>query len=153
MSSGKSSKQPVASGLPESSRGFLGFAVLFAIVLLMSLTTLFAGWRRGEELMPWPDGLECAAAAMNLTKGRGAVLHFGGYTYPSRYTGGYPLILEFFRRVFGGNVSLLPDASAVIAMLSVLAIFFLARMVHGRLASLLAALLLGYSPIFLTYSL
>ena len=37
-------------------------------------------------------------------------------------------------------------------MLSVIAIFFLARIVSARLASLLAALLLGYSPIFITYS-
>ena len=55
-----------------------------------------AGLRRGLELMPWPDGLEYAAAARTWRHGRGAVLHFGGYTYPSRYTGGYPLILEFF---------------------------------------------------------
>ena len=47
--------------------------------------------------MPWPDGLEYAASAVNLANGRGAVLHFGGYTYPSRYTAGYPLILDFFQ--------------------------------------------------------
>ena len=48
--------------------------------------------------MPWPDGLEYAASGVNLANGRGAVLHFGGYTYPSRYTAGYPLILAFFQR-------------------------------------------------------
>ena len=53
--------------------------------------------------MPWPDGLEYAASAVNLASGRGAVLHFGGYTYPSRYTAGYPLILEFFYRSNGGD--------------------------------------------------
>ncbi len=57
-----------------------------------------AGFRRGLELMPWPDGLEYAASAMNFAQGLGAVLHFGGYTYPSRYTAGYPLILEIFCR-------------------------------------------------------
>ena len=41
--------------------------------------------------------------ARNLAIGRGAVLHFGGYTYPSRYTGGYPLILEFFYRLNGAD--------------------------------------------------
>jgi hypothetical protein len=150
MSSGKSSKQPVASGLPESSRGFLGFAVLFAIVLLMSLTTLFAGWRRGEELMPWPDGLEYAAAAMNLTKGRGAVLHFGGYTYPSRYTGGYPLILEFFYRVSGADFR--PYTSLILGMLAVLGLFMLTRAQFRGLAAAIAALLLALSPVFITYS-
>ena len=72
-----------------------------AVVALMYITNLMArsaGPARGVELMPWPDGLEYAASAVNLAAGRGAVLHFGGYTYPSRYTGGYPLILEFFRR-------------------------------------------------------
>ena len=150
MSSGKSSKQPVASGLPESSRGFLGFAVLFAIVLLMSLTTLFAGWRRGEELMPWPDGLEYAAAATNLAKGRGAVLHFGGYTYPSRYTGGYPLILEFFYRVSGADFR--PYTSLILGMLAVLGLFMLTRAQFRGLAAAIAALLLALSPVFITYS-
>jgi Dolichyl-phosphate-mannose-protein mannosyltransferase len=150
MSSGKSSKEPVASRLQKSSRGFLGFAVLFAIVLLMSLTTLFAGWRRGEELMPWPDGLEYAAAAMNLTKGRGAVLHFGGYTYPSRYTGGYPLILEFFYRVSGADFR--PYTSLILGMLAVLGLFMLTRAQFRGLAAAIAALLLALSPVFITYS-
>jgi len=70
-------------------------------MLLAILMVKSSGSRRGLELMPWPDGLEYAASAVNLAAGRGAVLHFGGYTYPSRYTGGYPLILEFFYRSNG----------------------------------------------------
>ncbi len=66
-----------------------------------------AGSRRGLELMPWPGGVGYAASAVNLANGRGAVLHFGGYSYPSRYTGGYPLILEFFYRLFDGRLPLL----------------------------------------------
>src|SRR5277367_2813926 len=140
MSPAKPSKQSPKTSVASSARlpempSAPEWGILLAIELLVVVMVRSAGSRRGLELMPWPDGLEYAASAVNPAKGRGAVLHFGGYTYPSRYTGGYPLILEFFRRVFGGNVSLLPDASAVIAMLSVLAIFFLARMVHGRLAS------------------
>jgi hypothetical protein len=150
MSSGKSSKQPVASGLRKSSRGFLGFAVLLAIVLVMSLITLFAGWRRGEELMPWPDGLEYAAAAANLAKGRGAVLHFGGYTYPSRYTGGYPLVLEFFYRMSGADFR--PYTSLILGMLAVLGVFMLTRAQFRGLAAAIAALLLTLSPVFITYS-
>jgi 4-amino-4-deoxy-L-arabinose transferase-like glycosyltransferase len=152
MSREKSSKPPVAANARVATmRRVLDGAAVVALMYITNLMARSAGPARAVELMPWPDGLEYAASAVNLAAGRGAVLHFGGYTYPSRYTGGYPLILEFFRRVFGGNVPLLPNASAVIAMISVLAIFFLARMVYGRLA-LLAALLLGCSPIFITYS-
>jgi hypothetical protein len=102
--------------------------------------------------MPWPDGLEYAASAVNLASGRGAVLHFGGYTYPSRYTAGYPLILEFFYRLYGRQVSLLPLASTGLAMLSVFSIFILARGMFGRWAGAIAALILALSPVFITYS-
>ena len=62
------------------------------------------GLRRGMDLMPWPDGLEYAAAAVNLDRGLGPVLHFAGYTYPSRYTEGYPLILAAAYRILGRHV-------------------------------------------------
>jgi 4-amino-4-deoxy-L-arabinose transferase-like glycosyltransferase len=107
--------------------------------------------------MPWPDGLEYAASAVNLAKGRGAVLHFGGYTYPSRYTGGYPLILEFFYRIFGREVPLLSVFAWILGMLSVIYIYFLARGLFARelfvrATAAIAALLLTLSPIFITYS-
>ena len=109
------------------------------------------GSRRGLELMPWPDGLEYAAAAVNLAKGWGAVLHFGGYTYPSRYTGGYPLILEFFHH---GFIRLRPPffVSTGLAVLSVFSVFWLMRDLFGRVAGAIAALTLALSPVFITYS-
>lgn len=109
------------------------------------------GSRRGLELMPWPDGLEYAAAAVNLAKGWGAVLHFGGYTYPSRYTGGYPLILEFFRH---GFIRLGPPfiVSTGLAVVSVFGVFWLVRGLFGRVAGAIAALTLALSPVFITYS-
>ncbi len=131
---------------------WLDCAIIAAIELLVIVMVRSAGSQRGLELMPWPDGLEYAASAVNLAAGRGAVLHFGGYTYPSRYTAGYPLILEFFHRVLGGNVARLPSASVVIGMLSVFGIFMLARTCFGRAAGAIAALMLALSPVFITYS-
>jgi len=110
-----------------------------------------AGSRRGLELMPWPDGLEYAASAVNLAAGRGAVLHFGGYSYPSRYTGGYPLLLEFFYRLIGTDFRPL-DASMFLGILSVLFLFILTRWMFGRAAAAIAALTLALSPVFITYS-
>src|SRR5215469_16040280 len=104
MSRAKSSKAPATSALGFPSMASLSeWGILVAIEVLAFVMIRSVGSRRGLELMPWPDGLEYAAAAVNLAKGRGAVLHFGGYTYPSRYTGGYPLILEFFFRFFGAG--------------------------------------------------
>jgi 4-amino-4-deoxy-L-arabinose transferase-like glycosyltransferase len=102
--------------------------------------------------MPWPDGLEYAAAALNLTKGRGPVLHFAGYTYPSRYTAGYPLLLEFFSRLFSRQVPMLGITTLLMAMLSVGMLWLMGRMWVGRGAGLIAALLLVLSPVFITYS-
>ena len=101
--------------------------------------------------MPWPDGLEYAAAAVNLESGRGPVLHFGGYTYPSRYTAGYPLILEIFYRIFGGKMPMFL-VSTGLGVISVFLLLMVARILFGHAASLIAAVLLGFSPVFITYS-
>ena len=152
MSSEKSSKPPVMapSGVPVAPT-VLELVVGWVTLSLIFLTYISAGLRRGYELMPWPDGLEYAASAVNLADGRGAVLHFGGYTYPSRYTGGYPLILEFFYR-FNGVHAPLFLSSTLLAILSVFFVLYLTRLLFGNAASLIAAVLLGLSPIFITYS-
>ncbi len=154
MSREKSSKPPATppSGVPLRL-GILDLGIIGAIVLLTSVMIRSAGFQRGLELMPWPDGLEYAASAVNLAAGRGAVLHFGGYTYPSRYTGGYPLILDFFYR---GHASPVPaffvSTSFGLGMASVFILFVLARRPFGRAAAAIAALTLALSPVFITYS-
>ncbi len=137
-------------------RGYLlidhfDWIIVAAILILTFVMAASAGSRRGVELMPWPDGLEYAAAGVNLANGRGAVLHFGGYTYPSRYTTGYPLILAFFHRFYWGEFRPL-SASLILGMLSVFGIFMLTRGKFWRLAATVAALLLALSPVFITYS-
>jgi dolichyl-phosphate-mannose-protein mannosyltransferase len=107
--------------------------------------------------MPWPDGLEYTASAVNLAKGRGAVLHFGGYTYPSRYTGGYPIILRLFYPLVGHEIHLLCAVTSVLGMLSVLYVYLLARAlfvrtVLARWTAAMSALLLALSPVFITYA-
>jgi hypothetical protein len=152
MSSEKSSKasRTAPSGVPEMPSA-LEWGVLVAVEVLVIVMLKSVGPRRGLELMPWPDGLEYAASAVNLAKGWGAVLHFGGYTYPSRYTGGYPLILEFLRH---GSIRRDPPFlwSTALGMVSVFGVFWLARALFGRAASGIAALTLALSPIFITYS-
>ena len=125
------------------------WGILIAIEALAFVMIRSVGSRRGLELMPWPDGLEYAAAAVNLAKGRGAVLHFGGYTYPSRYTGGYPLLLGGL----GDSISRVPfHASMALGMLSVFGVFRVGREGFGRAVGPIAALLLALSPVFITYS-
>src|SRR5271168_5414014 len=142
MSPAKPSKQSPKTSVASSARlpempSAPEWGILLAIELLVVVMVRSAGSRRGLELMPWPDGLEYAASAVNLAHGRGAVLHFGGYTYPSRYTGGYPLILEFFCH---GAVSQVPTWSGALGMMSVFAIFVLAVWAFGRAAGAIAAL-------------
>jgi 4-amino-4-deoxy-L-arabinose transferase-like glycosyltransferase len=152
MSPAKSSKPPVAepTDVPEIPNA-LEWGILLAIEVLVLAMVKSAGSRRGLELMPWPDGLEYAAAAMNLRAGRGAVLHFGGYTYPSRYSGGYPLIMEFLRH---GYITRDPPflVSTGLGIVSVFGVFWLARALFGRATGAIAALLLALSPVFITYS-
>ena len=82
--------------------------------------------------MPWPDGLEYAAAAVNLDRGLGPVLHFGGYSYPSRYTEGYPLILAAAYPILGHDVELLCLATMVMGLVAIVALYLLAFRMFGR---------------------
>jgi 4-amino-4-deoxy-L-arabinose transferase-like glycosyltransferase len=132
--------------------GFLEFGLFVLIIAPFARLVTASGVRRAWELMPWPDGLEYAAAALNLAKGRGPVLHFGGYTYPSRYTAGYPLLLEFFSRLFSRQVPMLSIPTFLTAMITLGLVFVMARMWIGRASGLIAALLLVFSPVFITYS-
>jgi hypothetical protein len=151
MNHPRSSKRSIGSAthyvLPDHFDGI----IVTAILALTAVMIRSAGLRRGFELMPWPDGLEYAASGRNLAIGRGAVLHFGGYTYPSRYTGGYPLILEFFYRLNGADFPAL-YASTILGMLSVFGVYMLTRAQFWRLAATIGALLLALSPVFITYS-
>src|SRR5271156_3806717 len=156
MSPAKPSKQSPKTSVASAARlpempSAPEWGILLAIELLVVVMVRSAGSRRGLELMPWPDGLEYAASAVNLAKGRGAVLHFGGYTYPSRYTGGYPLILEFLRH---GSISRDPPfiVSTALGMVSIFGVFWLARAMLGRTAGAIAPLLVAFSPVFITYS-
>jgi 4-amino-4-deoxy-L-arabinose transferase-like glycosyltransferase len=151
MNHPRSSKQSASAVHGYLLADHFDWMIVAAILILTFAMVTSAGLRRGVELIPWPDGLEYAASGVNLANGRGAVLHFGGYTYPSRYTGGYPLILAFFHRLYGGEFRPL-NAALILGMLSVFGVYMLARGQFWRLAATVAALLLTLSPVFITYS-
>jgi 4-amino-4-deoxy-L-arabinose transferase-like glycosyltransferase len=130
-------------------RDVITVAILLAFALLMMTR---AGSRRGAELMPWPDGLEYAAQAVNLDQGRGAVLHFGGYSYPSRYPEGYPLILAAALPIIGHRVARLYTVTIAIGLCAIVAIYLLALKLFDRSSAILAALLLALCPVFVAYS-
>ena len=90
-SSGRDASQSIA--MAPQHLGAIDALVIAALLALALMLMVRSGARRGVELMPWPDGLEYAASAVNIDRGLGPVLHFGSYSYPSRYTEGYPLIL------------------------------------------------------------
>jgi 4-amino-4-deoxy-L-arabinose transferase-like glycosyltransferase len=153
MTTGSSKRTPQASTpLAAPARGVrdvITLAILLAFALLMMTRS---GSRRGVELMPWPDGLEYAAQAVNLDQGRGAVLHFGGYSYPSRYPEGYPLILAAALPVIGHDVARLYTVTIAIGLCAIAAMYLLALKLFGRSSAILAAVLLALSPVFVTYS-
>lgn len=126
--------------------------VLGAMLVMATFLMLHGGSRRGVELMPWPDGLEYAAAAANLADGRGPVMHFGGYSYPSRYTEGYPLMLAGAWPILGGKPARLYWVTIVMGLLAIAALYSLTLALFGRVSAALSALLLTLSPIFLSYS-
>ena len=99
---------PPEARITSGAASICSTVALIAMLLTLALFMMArSGFRRGMELMPWPDGLEYAAAAVNLDRGLGPVLHFGGYSYPSRYTEGYPLILAAAYPILGHRVEAL----------------------------------------------
>jgi hypothetical protein len=128
------------------------FAILAAMLLLAIFMMARTGTRRGVELMPWPDGLEYAAEAVNLDHGLGPVLHFGGYSYPPRYTEGYPLMLAVARVFIPGGVDRLYLATAAMGLGAIALLYYLAFILFDRPSATIAALLLALSPVFITYS-
>ena len=129
-----------------------GSAILAAILLLAIFMMARSGTRRGLELMPWPDGLEYAAEAVNLDHGLGPVLHFGGYSYPPRYTEGYPMMLAVARVFIPGGVDRLYLATAAMGLGAIALLYYLAFTLFDRPSATVAALFLALSPVFVTYS-
>ncbi|HYL60901.1 MAG TPA: glycosyltransferase family 39 protein [Candidatus Acidoferrales bacterium] len=158
MKSAKSSIPPVEPGATRFAAAaparFTGVdaIVLGALLVLAAFLMLRGGSRRGVELMPWPDGLEYAAAAANLADGRGPVMHFGGYSYPSRYTEGYPLLLAGASLLLGGSPARLHWVTLAMGLLAIAALYSLTLALFSRVSAAIAALLLTLSPIFLSYS-
>jgi 4-amino-4-deoxy-L-arabinose transferase-like glycosyltransferase len=130
-------------------RDALAIAAIVAFALLL---IMHSGFKRAVELLPWPDGLEYAAVAVNLDQGSGPVLHFGGYSYPSRYTEGYPLILAAAYPIVGHDAANLVAATIAMAILALIALYVLAIELFDRPGAIVATILLAISPVFVTYS-
>lgn len=110
------------------------------------------GFANGQELWPFPDSLEYATAAINLDRGAGPVLHFGGYTYPTRYTIGFPLILAAINPLLGGKPQCLFLVTVSMALIALALLYLFTRRLFGRASAFLAGLLLASSPEFVGYS-
>ena len=99
-----------------------------------------------------PDAVEYAATAVNLDRGLGPVLHFGGITYPSRYTIGYPLILAAAYPLLGNRAERLWLVTALLGLVAIAGLYILTLGAFDRPSAILAGLLLAASPHFLMLS-
>ena len=55
--------------------------------------------------------------------GLGPVLHFGGYSYPSRYSEGYPLILAAAYPILGGHLERLCLVTMAMGLIAIVALY------------------------------
>ena len=125
----------------------VSFLLGLAILLIAD-----SGFVSGQELWPMPDAVEYAALAVNLDRGLGPVLQFGGNTYPSRYTIGYPLILAAAYPMLGRRPERLCLVTALIALIAIAGLYVLTLWMFDRPSAILAGLLLATSPHFLGLS-
>ena len=99
-----------------------------------------------------PDAVEYAASAVNLDRGLGPVLHFGGITYPSRYTIGYPLMLAAAYPLLSRRPERLCLVTTLTALIAIAGLYLLTLWVFDRPSAIVAGLLLASSPHFLGLS-
>ena len=123
--------------------------LLIGFALLLIIRTGFAA---GQQLWPMPDAVEYAALAVNLDRGLGPVLHFGGNTYPSRYTIGYPLMLAAAYPILGRRPERLCLVTALTALIAIAGLYVLTLAMFDRPSAILAGLLMATSPRFLASS-
>ena len=119
----------------------------FAILLIAN-----TGFANGQELWPMPDAVEYAAIAVNLDRGLGPVLHFGGNSYPARYTIGYPLMLAAAYPLLGRRPERLCIVTALTALIAIAGLYILTLWAFGRPSAVCAGLLLATSPYFIGLS-
>src|SRR5208282_5604813 len=84
-SSDSAAPEPAGAGDDAAETSVFRFkgidAVLLALILGYALLLIAStGFANGKELWPVPDAVEYAAIAVNLDRGLGPVLHFGGIT-------------------------------------------------------------------------
>lgn len=128
-------------------------AAILALVLGFALLLIAStGFANGQELWPMPDAVEYAAVAVNLDRGQGPVLNIAGFSYPSRYTIGYPLILAASYPLLGHSPERLCIVTALTALVAIAGLYLLTAGVFDRPSATLAALLLATSPHFLGLS-
>ena len=125
----------------------LALVLGFAILLIAN-----TGFANGQELWPMPDAVEYAAIAVNLDRGLGPVLHFGGNSYPARYTIGYPLMLAAAYPLLGRRPERLCIVTALTALIAIAGLYILTLWAFGRPSAVCAGLLLATSPHFLGLS-
>jgi 4-amino-4-deoxy-L-arabinose transferase-like glycosyltransferase len=151
------SSEPAPHGRNEGEASIIRFKAIDAVLLalLLAFATLLianAGFANGQELWPMPDAVEYAATAVNLDRGLGPVLHFGGDTYPTRYLIGYPLILAAAYPLLGHRPGRLCLVTALTALVAIAGLYLLTLWAFDRPSAILAGLLLATSPHFLGLS-
>ena len=103
-------------------------------------------------MRPSADAEEYAATAVNLDRGLGPVLHFGGISYPSLHPIGYPLILAAVYPFLGHRPKRLCIVTALTALIAIAGLYILTLWAFDRPSAILAALMLATSPYFLGLS-
>src|SRR5208282_3607747 len=89
---------------------------------------------------------------VNLDRGLGPVLHFGGISYPTLHPIGYPLILAAAYPLLGHRPERLCLVTALMALIAIAGLYLLTLWVFDRPSAVLAGLLLATSPYFLVCS-
>ncbi len=156
-SSDSASSEPAGDGGDEAEASVFRLkgidAALLALILGFALLLIAnAGFANGQELWPMPDAVEYAATAVNLDRGLGPVLHFGGVTYPSRYTIGYPLILAAAYPLLGRRPERLCLVTALMALIAIAGLYIFTLWAFDRPSAVIAGLLLAASPHFIGLS-
>jgi len=132
-----------------SGRQLLTVALLILLVLVSMVIRVGLVSTPSRDFRPSPDAAEYAAAGLSLAEGRGLTLAMGGGAYPTRYPGGYPMLLALFH-ILGLPLERFHWGSLLLSLAVLPLVHWLARRSGcGRDAALLAAAVTAFSPVLL----
>ncbi len=135
--------EPFKSYLRKLDFSLLGLFWLIGIAIFSRIIDP----RLLNELGPWPDTTEYVTSARNILEKGKFVVSINGIDLPSRYSFGFPLLIEPVYLLLGVKFTNAIFSVLALDLLQIGLVYWLGRRIYGKWAGLFSVSILVLSPI------